>query len=36
MRIDFGGKLYDITFIDNIKYENKYLEVKALEVDDSG
>lgn len=36
MKIDFGGKLYDITFIDNIKYENKYMEVKALEVDDSG
>ena len=36
MKIDFGGKLYDITFIDNIKYENKYMEIKALEVDDSG
>jgi SPP1 family predicted phage head-tail adaptor len=36
MKIDFDGKLYDITFIDNIKYENKYMEVKALEVDDSG
>lgn len=36
MKIDFNGKLYDITFIDNIKYENKYMEVKALEVDDSG
>ncbi len=36
MKIDFSGKLYDITFIDNIKYENKYMEVKALEVDDGG
>ena len=36
MKIEFNGKLYDIIFIDNIKYENKYMEVKALEVDDSG
>lgn len=36
MKIDFSGKLYDIIFIDNIKYENKYMEIKAMEVNDSG
>ena len=36
MKIDFDGKLYDINFIDNFKYENKYMEIKALEVDNSG
>lgn len=36
MKIEFNGKLYNITFIDNIKYENKYMEIKALEVDDDG
>ncbi len=36
MRILFGGKQYNITAIDNIKYKNKYLEVKAQEVMDSG
>lgn len=32
MRILFNGKTYNIDFIDNIKYANKYLEIKALEV----
>lgn len=36
MKIEFGGKLYDITFIDNIRYENKYMEVHASEAADSG
>lgn len=36
MRILFQGKQYNITSIDNIKYENKYIEIKALEVDSSG
>lgn len=36
MRINFEGKQYNITSIDNIKYENKYIEIKALEVDISG
>lgn len=36
MKIEFDGKLYDIAFIDNIKYENKYMEIKALEVESSG
>lgn len=36
MRILFQGKTYNITFIDNIKYENKYIEIKALEVDTDG
>ena len=35
MRILFGGKQYNITAIDNIKYKNKYLEIKAQEVVDS-
>lgn len=32
MRINFLGKCYNITSIDNIKYENKYVEIKAMEV----
>lgn len=32
MRISFQGKQYNITFINNIKYSNNYIEVKALEV----
>lgn len=32
MRILFQGKQYNITFINNIKYSNNYIEVKALEV----
>lgn len=32
MKISFQEKIYDISFIDNIKYENKYLEIKAMEV----
>lgn len=32
MRIKFQGKQYNITFIDNIRYENKYMEIKGLEV----
>jgi SPP1 family predicted phage head-tail adaptor len=36
MRIVFQGKQYNITAIDNIKYQNRYLEIKALEVVSSG
>lgn len=36
MRILFEDKQYNITFIDNIKYRNKYIEIKALEVENSG
>lgn len=36
MRILFQGKLYNITFIDNIRYENKYIEVKAMGVEEDG
>lgn len=36
MRILFQDKQYNITSIDNMKYENKYIEIKALEVDISG
>ena len=36
MRILFKGKQYSITAIDNIKYKNTYMEIKALEVDKSG
>ena len=32
MRIIFEGNNYDITFIDNIKYGNKFMEIKALAV----
>lgn len=32
MRISFQGKQYNITAIDNIKYQNRYLEIKAREV----
>lgn len=32
MRILFKGKQYNITSIDNIKYANKFVEIKALEV----
>jgi SPP1 family predicted phage head-tail adaptor len=36
MRILFQDRQYNITFIDNILYENKYIEVKAMEVDTNG
>lgn len=36
MRISFKGKIYNITSIDNIRYENKYIEIKTLEVGLSG
>ncbi|MCM8710849.1 phage head closure protein [Clostridium sp. SYSU_GA19001] len=36
MRIIFRGKQYNITSIDNIKYNNKFIEIKALEVEASG
>ncbi|MBV4424291.1 phage head closure protein [Clostridium tyrobutyricum] len=36
MRILFEDKQYNITSIDNIKYVNKFIEIKALEVDSSG
>lgn len=36
MRILFRGKQYNITAIDNIKYQNRYMEIKALEVKESG
>jgi len=36
MRILFNGKQYNITAIDNIKYKNRYVEIKAQEVMDSG
>lgn len=36
MRIMFKDKIYNITFIDNIKYRNKFIEIKALEVESSG
>ena len=32
MQIRFQGNLYDIKFIDNIKYKSEYLEIKALAV----
>ena len=33
MRIFFLGKTFNIIFIDNINYKNKYIEIRALEVD---
>ena len=36
MRILFEGKQYNITSIDNIKYRNRYMEIKTLEVESSG
>lgn len=31
-RIYWNEKSYNITFIDNIKYENKWIKIKAMEV----
>ncbi|MHC6181009.1 phage head closure protein [Clostridium sp. JNZ X4-2] len=36
MRILFEGKQYNITSIDNIKYKNRFMEIKAVEVEKSG
>jgi len=36
MRILFKDKQYNITSIDNIKYANKFIEIKAVEVDADG
>lgn len=36
MKISFNNKKFNITTIDNIKYRNKYIEIKALEVDSNG
>lgn len=36
MRILFKDKQYNITSIDNLKYANKFIEVKVMEVDSSG
>lgn len=33
MRILFKGKTYNITSIDNIKYRNQYIEIKAVVVE---
>lgn len=31
-RIYWNDKVFNITFIDNIKYENKWIKIKAMEV----
>jgi len=36
MKIQFRGKQYNITSIDNTKHENKYIEIKAMEVSKNG
>lgn len=36
MRIMFRDKQYKIIAINNIKYDNKYLEIRALEVEELG
>ena len=35
MRISFQDKYFNITAVDNIKYKNKYIEIKAQEVEDN-
>lgn len=32
MQILFGGKVYNIESIDHIKYQKRYMEIRALEV----
>ena len=32
MRIVFQDKIYNITFINNVKYNNNYIEINAIEV----
>lgn len=36
MKIKFRDREYTITSIDNVKYGNRYMEIKALEVEQSG
>lgn len=36
MRILYDCRQYNITAIDNFKYENRFIEIKAQEVDSSG
>lgn len=36
MRVLFKGKQYNISSIDNIKYAKKFIEIKAMEVENSG
>lgn len=36
MIILFRNKQYNISFIDNIKYISKYIEIKAVEVEEDG
>jgi SPP1 family predicted phage head-tail adaptor len=36
MRILFRGRQYNITSIDNIEYQNRYIEIKGQEVVGSG
>lgn len=36
MKILFQGRQYNITSIDNIKYQNRFMEIKAQEVVQSG
>lgn len=36
MKILFKDKSYNIIQIDNIRYENKFIEIKAMEVDSLG
>lgn len=36
MKMQFQGKAYNITAIDNIKYRNRYIEIRAVEVASDG
>lgn len=31
-RISWNGKLFNISSIDNVKYENKFIKIRAMEV----
>ena len=33
-RIIWGNRIFDITFIDNVKYQNKFLKIKGVEKED--
>lgn len=36
MKIKFGDKEFEITYIDGLKHQKKYIEIKAMEVMKSG
>lgn len=36
IRIRYGDKEFNITYIDNFKHQKKYIEIKTMEVNKSG